>query len=115
MPGVRRTMVKQQPVVRVARRQVPLHHAHGCDTCGRRFMDTCARPLEQRTCPTCRQGTVQTVEDRDRQPKQCCGTGSRLVTDVDTLSKYALAGHTSWFQCLTCMRCHPFDSTKEQD
>lgn len=115
---VRRSVVRQQPVVRVAKAQVPLHHAHGCDRCGRRFMDSCARPLEQRSCTTCRNGQEPTETDRNRAPRDCCTTSSKLVTDVDTLSKYGLAGHTPWFICtgLTgCSRTHPFDPTKEQD
>lgn len=110
--------VKYAAIPRITKQRVPLHHAHGCDICGRRFMDSCARPLEQRSCVTCRTGQPASAEDRDRLPKQCCHSSSQMVTDVDTLSKYALAGHTPWFQCLPsrggCARTHPFDP-KEQD
>ena len=107
--------VKQQPVVRVPVVRVPYHHAHGCNVCGRRFADTCARPVEARTCVTCRTGQAASREDFDREPKPCCLVHSRLVTDVDVMSKYGLAGHTPWFQCITpgCSRTHPFDPTTQ--
>ncbi len=116
--AIRRASVRQQPVARVAKQQVPLYHAHGCDQCGRRFMDSCARPLEPRSCVTCRLGQEPSVTDMNRLPRSCCVETSRLITDVDTLSKYGLAGHTPWFQCVGangCYRTHPFDPTKDAD
>lgn len=116
MPGVRRVMLKQQPVTKVTKQQVPLYHAHGCDTCGRRFMDSCARPLEQRTCVTCRLDQPPSESDGNWLPRDCCVRSSKVITDVRILSKYGLAGHTPWFICsgpYGCSRTHPFDPTKD--
>jgi hypothetical protein len=106
--------VRQQPALRLMTQRVGVHHAHGCNVCGRRFSDTCAHPLGPRTCPTCALGQPPTQEDRDRAPRACCEAYSRPIADVDELSKYNLGGHTPWFRCAGvkgCSRTHPFDPT----
>lgn len=109
-----RQIVKQQPVVREKKVRVGIFHAHGCLSCGRRYQDTCSYPLKNNLCATCTKGQPPTQEDLDRLPRNCCvNGGSRLITDVDELSKYNLGGELPWLICRTCSRTHPFDPVKE--
>lgn len=110
-----RQIVKQQPVARERKVRVGIFHAHGCLSCGRRYQDTCAFAYKNNLCGICRGSqTALTQEDLDRQPRDCCANGgSRLVTDVDVLSRYNLGGDGPWFLCKNCARTHPFDPTKE--
>lgn len=109
-----RQIVKQQPIVRTRTVKIGYFHAHGCLACGRRYQDTCSFARKNNLCPTCAKNQPLTQEDRDRLPRDCCANGgSRLITDIDELSKYNLGGELPWFQCRTCARTHPFDPTKE--
>lgn len=116
MAVVRRQLVKQQPVARSSVPRVGLFHAHGCLDCGQRYQDTCAFPLKNNLCAVCRGSqAAPSKEDLDRQPRDCCANGgSRLITDVDVLSKYNLGGPGPWFLCRTCARTHPFDPIKKE-
>lgn len=107
----------------MAARRVPIHHAHGCLGCGRRYTDSCTTPLANGHCPTCRTGAPPTLLDRNHLPQECCRTvvlredgtklaQSRLITDKDELNKYALGGMAPWFRCRVCSRTHPFDPSK---
>lgn len=90
-------------------RRVPVHHAHGCLGCGRRYEDTCSTPLANGRCATCRLGHPAPQWEHDHQPQACCKEDSSLIWDKETMEKYHLGGPGPWFKCKTCSRCHPFN------
>jgi hypothetical protein len=97
----------------MAARKVPTHHAHGCFECRRRYTDTCAQPLLNARCYACRTGRPVPCIEAGWLPRACCTQRAKLVTDTDTLNRYALGGSTAWWQCRTCYRTHPFNPAIE--
>lgn len=113
---IRHATVKQQPVKRVRSSQVPTYHAHQCTECRRRYSDRCDQGRINARCMTCTHGHPLSKERQDRMPKDCCKAHSKLMTDADNLTRYALAGDGAWWQCVGphgCFRTHPNDPTKE--
>ncbi len=103
------------PRVRGKDRSVPLHHAHGCLRCGRRYTDTCTTPLDNGECLTCSVDQPPPIWDTDWTPQDCCRTSVHLITDVDVLVRYRLGGPGPWFLCERCARTHPFDPTTDKE
>lgn len=90
-------------------RKIKEFHAHGCLACGRRYTDTCGTPAVNAECTTCRTGQPPATWDRDYEPQSCCRRHAVLITTVDVLDRYSLAGPGPWFLCRECARTHPFD------
>lgn len=93
------------------KKKFPVHHAHGCLQCGRRYTDTCSTPQDNGVCLTCQSGQEVPFWDRDRAPQWCCRIHSRVITTAELIQRYALGGPGPWFICGVCSRTHPFDPT----
>lgn len=95
------------------RAKLPRFHAHGCVKCKQRYTDTdCADPYVNGSCISCRTGHPVSTLRAGMLPVGCCIERSVRVTDVDTLSQYALGGPGPWYQCQVCKRTHPFDPSQ---
>lgn len=88
---------------------IPKLHAHGCITCGNRYMDACSNKLENDTCTPCRTGAEPVLWDAARFPQDCCKKpGACRMMVGDEIARYALGGNSVWYQCRVCFRTHPF-------
>jgi len=100
-------------MTRKASRKIPVHHAHGCVGCRTRYMDSCRTPAVNERCIACRTGAPRVIWEADYDPRPCCRDRPVLVTDTETLNRYALGGSSAWWQCRTCARTHPYDPSIE--
>lgn len=89
--------------------KVAIYHAHGCEECSRRYTDSCKTPHVNGRCSSCRTGSPRARWDADHDPKTCCRTDSKLMTDKADLVKYNLGGPGPWYRCKTCSRQHPYN------
>lgn len=78
-------------------------HRHGCTTCSATYEDSCASPLSNGQCTTCR-GREAPLWERNLRPQECC-TASRPATPAET-NTYRLGGDVPWFICPACKRPH---------
>jgi len=111
----RKAVIKTQPARKTTAGVSQLAgkgHFHFCANarCRLIYEDFCDTPETNRTCPPCR-GIRRAVWMQSRDPRECCTSNCRQVTNPDDLIRYQLAGPGPWFKCQTCARCHGWPCT----